>query len=100
MSLICPKCQNKLSRWEVVKFIRLKTLYCSKCSSPLSLDNHGRTALWLPIILSLILIVIFMNAYNLAFIPFILMVAGFVAGALCGDRYGTIYTPSEEEPRK
>jgi hypothetical protein len=99
MSLSCPGCGNRLSRWEAVKFIRLMTIYCTKCDSPLSLDKPGRTALWLPIILALLLIVICMKACDLKYIPLILLIAGFVAGALCADRCGTLSTPSGEEPQ-
>lgn len=97
MSLVCPKCGNRLSRWEVVKFMRLATSYCTRCNSPLSIDKRGRSAIWYPIILSFLLMLVFMRASGKELIFLILLIAGFVAGVFYGDKYGTLRVSSEED---
>ena len=98
VSLTCPKCDQRISRWEVPKFIRLASIICPQCNSSLSLDKDGRAALWIPIIISVILIVISIKANNNEFISVILLFAGFVIGSFCGDKYGTLrVTPKKDE---
>ena len=97
MSLRCPACGTRLGSFQVMKFIRLATIYCTGCNSPLRLDNRGRTALWLPIIVSFLLILVFFKEYDFDYTAPILLIAGFVAGAVSGNRFGKVDIPDREE---
>ena len=97
MGLSCPKCDKRLSRWEVVRFFRLVSVSCIQCNSLLSLDKTGRTVFLFPVILSLLLSVICMMISDIGFIGGILLVAGFVVGVFCADKYGTLLASSEKD---
>ncbi|MBU8922070.1 MAG: hypothetical protein KOO63_09655 [Bacteroidales bacterium] len=97
MSLACPQCGKRLGRGEVIKFIRLATIYCVQCNSPLSIDKTGRLAIWHPVILAFLLSILFMKVTPYQPIMLILLLAGFVVGAFNGDKYGTLHLSSEDK---
>ena len=90
MSLTCPKCNHKMSMWNVPKYIRLATIMCTECKTSLRLDSQGRRGLWIPILIMLLFIVFSIQTKTGELFILGYLILGFVASAYYGDKFGTL----------
>lgn len=95
MVFTCPHCAAAVSRWETFRFMRLASVPCPGCGRLVSLDKHGRMALWVGVLLGMIAS---LAAAALQMEPAAgigLLLAGVLADAWIVPRAGTL-VPSRE----
>lgn len=97
MNQTCPKCGQRVTRWQYIEFLRLVSSHCRGCGALLGIDDRGRGALWGFIIGS-----VFLGAIVAQIIPPsiaypVLVIAGMVAGVLVAARIGTVGISVEDD---
>jgi uncharacterized protein (DUF983 family) len=100
MSLRCPECGHGLSHWETPKFLRLHSISCRRCNSPLALSNRGRIAFTISILAAILLSVLIAAATGHEFVLVIGVIVGFVIGSMTGASYGRLFVSGGEQGGK
>lgn len=91
MALRCPKCGYILRNWEVSKYIRLRSISCSQCSSLVELDEPGRVAIIISVVASILLGALLAAVTGFEFILGLALVVGLVIGSIMGANFGSLF---------
>ncbi|MBD3180074.1 MAG: hypothetical protein GF417_11030 [Candidatus Latescibacteria bacterium] len=100
MSSLCPRCGIRIGFWEMIRFIRLKSIICPGCGRFIALDKKGRMALMAPVIISFFLIFAILKVSGRPVFILAIIAAGFAAGAFMAGIYGKLYPVENGDGRE
>lgn len=81
---------------EVPKYMRLHSISRPQCNSQLALNGHGRAAITISLLASVLLGAIFSAVTGYEIIIVIAIIAGLVIGSITGSKYGVLFVCEEK----
>ena len=97
MSLECPRCSNRVSGMDLLKFLRMTSIMCLECTALLSLDEKGRSALTTSIVGAVLVAIIARMVAGTNAVAVVAGIVGLYLGLQWAAREGSL-RPSPDDP--